>query len=115
ADGWKAETYRVVETKKGKDGKPDKTIDRGWTCDLIPKNLIVARYYAKEQAAFDELHVELESATAVIAELEEEEGGDEGGFAELEKVNRANVTVRLKDIKNDPDAKEEQALLNKWL
>src|SRR5262249_53705094 len=31
-DGWKAETYRVIETKKGKDGKPDKTNDRGWTC-----------------------------------------------------------------------------------
>ena len=46
ADGWKAETYRIIETdKKGKEK------DKGWTCDLIPKPLIVARYYAKEQAA----------------------------------------------------------------
>jgi type I restriction enzyme M protein len=115
ADGWKAETYRVIETKKGKDGKPDKTLDRGWTCDLIPKNLIVARYYAKEQAAIDQLSVDLEAATSAIAELEEEESGDEGGFTELDKVNRANVTARLKEIKNDPEAKEERAVLNTWL
>ena len=45
ADGWKAETTRIVQTdKKGKER------DKGWTCDLIPKPLIVARYYAKEQA-----------------------------------------------------------------
>ena len=114
-DGWKAETYRVIETKKGKDGKPDKTIDRGWTCDLIPKSLIVARYYATEQTAIDQLTAELESATAAITALEEEESGDEGGFAEIEKVNRASVTARLKDIKDDPDAKEERTLLNNWL
>ena len=33
------------------DGKPGKEFDKGWTCDLIPKPLIVARYYPKEQAA----------------------------------------------------------------
>ena len=32
ADGWKAETYRIIETdKKGKEK------DKGWTCDLVPK------------------------------------------------------------------------------
>ena len=44
ADGWKAETYRVTEENKQK-----KAIDKGWTCDLIPKPLIVARYFAAEQ------------------------------------------------------------------
>ena len=115
ADGWKAETYRIVETKKGKDGKPDKTVDRGWTCDLIPKILIVARYYAAEQDAIDKLAAELESVTASIEELEEEEGGGEGGLAELVKVNRSTVTSRLKEIKDDLDATEERAVLRKWL
>ena len=46
--GWKAETYRIIETdKKGKQK------DKGWTCDLVPKPLIVARYFAKEQKAID--------------------------------------------------------------
>ncbi len=115
ADGWKAETYRIVETKKGKDGKPDKTVDRGWTCDLIPKNLIVARYFAAEQAAIDQLAADLESVTASITELEEEEGGEEGAFSEIEKVNKPSVTARLREIKNDPEAADERTVLKKWL
>lgn len=115
ADGWKAATYRIIETKKGKDGKPEKTIDRGWTCDLIPKNLIVARYYGSEQTAIDKLAAELEGITASITELEEEEGGEDGGFAELEKVNKLSVMVRLKEITDDADPTEERNLLKKWL
>ena len=110
ADGWKAETYRIIEKdKKGKEK------DKGWTCDLVPKALIVARYFAKEQAAIDELAAELESVTAQIAELEEEHGGEEGAFAELDKVNKANVAARLKEIKDDKEAKDEAAVLNEWL
>ena len=40
ADDWKAETYRIIEKdKKGKEN------DKGWACDLVPKNLIVAHYF----------------------------------------------------------------------
>jgi type I restriction enzyme M protein len=106
-DGWQAETYRVIETKKGKDGKAGKQVDKGWACDLIPKHLIVAAYFAKEQAALDALNAELESTGAKLAELEEEHGGEEGLFAELEKVNKACVAARLKEVKNDKEAKEE--------
>jgi type I restriction enzyme M protein len=110
ADGWKAETYRVIETdKKGKEK------DKGWICDLIPKSLIVARYYAKEQATIDQLSVELESVSAKLAELEEEHGGEEGAFSELDKVNKANVAARLKEIKGDKEARDEAAVLHAWL
>ncbi len=110
ADGWKAETSRIVETdKKGKEK------DKGWACDLIPKPLVVARYYAKEQGAIDRLGAELESVVAKLAELEEEHGGEEGAFAELDKVNKANVATRLKEIKGDKEAKDEAGVLNEWL
>ncbi|WP_094227525.1 type I restriction-modification system subunit M [Methanolobus psychrotolerans] len=110
SDGWKAETYRIIEKdKKGKEK------DKGWTCDLVPKALIVARYFAKEQAVIDQLAAEMESVTASKTELEEEQGGDEGAFSELDKVNKANVTARLKEIKGDREAKDEAALLNEWL
>jgi type I restriction enzyme M protein len=50
---------RIVEKdKKGKEK------DKGWTCDLVPKALIVARYFAKEQAAIDQLRPDLEGVTA---------------------------------------------------
>ena len=110
ADGWKAETYRIIEKdKKGKEK------DKGWTCDLVPKNLIVARYFAKEQEAIDKLKTELESVAARIDELEDEHGGEEGAFADFEKVNKASVAARLKEIKGDKDAKEEAAVLDDWL
>jgi type I restriction enzyme M protein len=110
ADGWKAETSRVIETdKKGKEK------DKGWTCDLVPKSFIVARYFAKEQAAIDQLAAELESITAKLGELEEQHGGEDGAFAELDKVNKANVAARLKEIKADKAAKDEAAALTDWL
>ena len=110
SDGWQATPYRVVETdKKGKQK------DKGWACDLVPKPLIVARYYAAEQAALDGLAVELDSASARIAELEEEHGGEEGAYAELDKVNKANVAARLKELKGDKEAKAEATALDAWL
>ncbi len=115
AEGWKAETYRVVEVKKAKDGKPGRDIDKGWTSDLVPKSLIVARYYAQGQAAIDQLATKLEGVTAKLAELEEEHGGDDGEFADFDKVNKANVAARLKEIKGDKEAKGEAAVLSEWL
>jgi type I restriction enzyme M protein len=110
ADGWKAETKRVlVKNAKGKE------VDRGWACELVPKALVVARYFAKEQAAVDALQMKLDGLGAQLAELEEEHSGDEGLFAELDKVNRANVAARLKDIKGDKNANEERKALTTWL
>jgi type I restriction enzyme M protein len=119
ADGWKAETSRIKEKdKKGKEK------DKGWSCDLVPKALLVARYFATEQAAIDKLSADLESVAAKLAELEEEQLGDEDAFSEARtdaadgkegKVTRATVTARLKEIKGDKDAKDEAFILNEWL
>ncbi len=110
SDGWKAETWRIIEKdKKGKEK------DKGWTCDLVPKALIVARCFAKEQALVDQLAADVEGITSRLSELEEEHGGEEGAFSELDKINRACVAVRLKEIKGDKDLKDEAAVLNEWL
>ena len=110
SESWKAETYRVIETdKKGKEK------DKGWTCDLIPKFLVVARYFSEEQAAIDQLVFDLDSVTARLSEMAEEHGGEDGAFAELDKVNKANVAARLKEIKGDKDATDEASTLNDWL
>ena len=109
AEGWKAETYRIIEkTKKGEK-------DKGWACDLIPKPLIVARYFATAQKAIDDLAAKLETIEASLAELEEEHGGEEGFFSDLDKLDKANVTARLKEIKTDKSAKDEAKALNDWL
>ena len=110
SEGWKAETSRVIETdKKGKEK------DKGWVCDLIPKALIVARYFSEEQAVIYGLAAALDRVIARLVETEEEHGGEDGAFAEFDRVNKANVAARLKEIKGDKDATDEAATLNDWL
>ncbi len=81
-DGWVAKTYRVLEeVKTGK--KKGEMKDKGWACDLVPKPYIVARYFAKEQAALDDLQAQLGTATASLDELKEEHGGEEGALKDI--------------------------------
>jgi type I restriction enzyme M protein len=88
ADGWVATPTRIVETdKKGKQK------DKGWACDLVPKALIVARYFAKEQAALDAGQAELDAAAASIAELEEEHGGEDGFLGALDKIAKGEINA----------------------
>ena len=107
ADGWKAETYRIIEKdKKGKEK------DKGWTCDLVPKRSSSPGTLPRSRRPSTSSPPKLESITAQITEMEEEHGGEEGAFSELDKVNKANVTARLKEIKGDKEAKDEAAVLN---
>ncbi len=110
ADGWVAKTRRILETdKKGK------TKDRGWTCELIPKALIVARYFAKEQAALDALQAELDAAVASQTELEEEQSGEDGVFADYDSITAVAVKERVSEIGKDRDGAAELKLLKQWL
>ncbi len=114
ADGWQAQTHRVVEIVKSGKNKGNKK-DKGWACDLVPKPLIVARYFAGEQAEIDRLQSELETATAIRTELEEEHGGEDGAFAELEKINKGAVNKQLKRIKGDSSYNDEEKILKQWV
>ena len=110
ADGWAAKPTRIVETdKKGKRK------DKGWTCDLVPKPLVVAHYFAKEQAALEAMQSELDATTSSLAELEEEHGGEEGALGTLEKIAKAEISARLKEIKGDREARDEAVVLRRWL
>jgi len=109
ADGWVAKPTRIVETdKKGK------TKDRGWTCDLLPKPFIVARYFAKEQAAIDAKQAELEATTATLSELEEEHSGEDAAFSGFDNITVATVKERIREIGKDPDGADELKVLKTW-
>jgi type I restriction enzyme M protein len=101
SDGWKAGNELVWE-KKEFEGK------------LIPKQLVINRYFAGEQKAIEQLEADRDALTAQLEEMEEEHGGDDGLFAELEKVNKANVAKRLKDIKGEKDATDERKVLEQY-
>jgi type I restriction enzyme M protein len=110
ADGWVAKPLRIVETdRKGKRR------DKGWACDLIPKPLIVARYFANVQAALHATQAELDTTVSTLSVLEEEHGGEEGALGSLEKIARGEVDARLKEIEGDNDSRDEADVLRSWL
>jgi type I restriction-modification system DNA methylase subunit len=110
ADGWRAEPSRVIETdKKGKSK------DKGWVCDLVPKDLLVRLLFPGDLEMIEALRSQLEEASSRLAELEEEHGGEEGYFVELEKLNKAFVSARIKEIHRDPEAADELMALREWL
>lgn len=113
-DGWAAKVRRIIEkNNKGKE------IDKGWICDLIPKELVVNKYLTREQLAVQVKQTELELLQIEITELEEEHTGEEGVLADAtndnNKITKATATKRLKEIKNDKTEKEAVALLEKVL
>lgn len=110
ADGWKAETYRILVENKQK-----KMVDKGWTCDLVPKELVINRFFLKEKQVIEAMEADSETFAGQLTELEEEHGSEEGYFAELDKVNKGNVQARLKEIQGDKEAKGEMKVLKAYL
>ncbi len=112
ADGWKAETRRILEeVKTGK--KKGEMKDKGWTCDLIPKPYIVARYFAEEQSRIDELQGQLDEVSANMDELLEEHGGEEGILKDVSSKNDAieAYTSALTAVWNEDDKHHAAALV----
>ena len=124
ADGWReaAQPRLIIDDKNKKSkAKPDFALGKKkYTAELIPPALVIARYYAKEQAAIDALEAQLAALAQQIEEMAEEHGG-EGGLLEdarndKDKLTKASVAARLKEIgKADPDTADERKALTEYL
>ena len=87
-DGWIAKTKRVlVKDKKGKEK------DKGWTCDLIPKELVVHRFLSQEHQALQDFEADLESHESELTSMEEEYGGEEAPLNEVTKIGEAKENL----------------------
>lgn len=111
-DGWQAK-LEPVRDPKGKIKKGE------FECDLVPKPLVINRYFAAEKANIEKLEQDLEVINQSMQELLDEYGGDEGLLEEVlndkGKVTKGNLTKRIKDIKTDPEYTDELAVLNQYL
>lgn len=101
-EGWKAELTITKQTK---------TVTE-WDCDLVPKALVIDRYFGVEAQGIATLEAEKEAIATEITELEEEHNTEDGYFADLDKVNKANVQKRLKELFATKPKKEKQELAN---
>jgi type I restriction enzyme M protein len=93
----------------------------GWKAneDLIPKQLIIKRYFAAEQQNIEQLEAAREAIGSKMEELDEEHGGEGGLLEEAKnekgKITRASIKARLMDILAEPDTEDEQKMLNRYL
>jgi len=113
-DGWTANVRRILEkNNKGKE------VYKGWTCDLIPKELIIDKYLSAEQSELNELQNSLESVQGEISQFQEEHVGDEGLLSDATNdkgsLTKATVTKFIKDNKTNSDEKEAVELANQLL
>lgn len=123
ADGWKmaAQPRPVIDDKERKIREtPDLSIGRKkYKMDLLPPGLVVARYYAAEQAAIDALQMAADTAARELEEYVEEHSGDEGLLADAltdkGKVTRGSVKERLKALSGEPESDDECAALARCL
>jgi len=109
ADGWKAELSPVI-------GKKNE-----WGSDLLPKQLVIDRYFAAEQNAIEQLEADRDAKSLRMEEMEEEHCCEDGLLEEVKtdkgKISKGNVQKRTKEIKGavDTDAAEELGVLEAYL
>jgi type I restriction enzyme M protein len=135
SDGWReaAKPRLIIEDKEKKTKeKPDFTVGKmKYKAELIPTALVIARYFAAEQAAIEKLEAEVAAIEQAMEEMAEEHSGlsacgaqaGEEGLLESakndkDKLTKASVAARLKEIKGDADAADspaEAAMLNDYL
>ena len=113
AAGWveAARPRAVVEDRERKIREtPDLTVKRRkYKMDLIPPALVVARWFAAEQAGIEALRAARETAARELDEFVEEHssasGGEEGLLADATndrgKVTRGGVAARLRALRDE--------------
>ena len=123
ADGWvDATTPRAIIEDKGKKilEAPDLTVNRQkYKMDLVPPGLIVARYFAADQAALEALQVAQAAALHELDEFVEEHTSDSGLLADATidkgKVTKGSVNIRLKAIQGELKSDDERGALKDCL
>jgi type I restriction enzyme M protein len=109
-NGWKVE-INIIKNKKGKE--------TGWDCDLIPKNLVINKYFTAEQGEIDNLQAELENIAGQMQTIDEENSGEDDLFADARtdagKISKTEINKRIKEIKNDSEFADELKALNDFL
>ena len=123
ADDWlDAAQPRAVIDQKDKNIKetPDLVVKKKkYKMDLLPPALIVARYFAAEQVAIDDLQAGKDAATQALEEYVEERSGEEGllesATNDTGEATKGNGTDRLKENGDDPEFADERDALTRCL
>lgn len=126
SEGWDgaAKPRKTIEDKDRKLSETsDLVIGAGrnalkYKMDLIPPALIVARYFADEQAKLNEINAKVEGAGQTIEEFVEENAGEDGLLADAMddgKISKTLAGARLQEAKREDPRSDEVATLSKLI
>lgn len=108
-DGWKAELSVVKQTKR----------ETVYDCDLIPKKLLIQRFFVNEQKEIDDLEQKNVELLEQLQALEEENSIEADLFSDCRgksgNIGKGELIKRIKIIKNNSELKEELEILNEYL
>jgi len=109
ADGWDDGREIEKDTKKKNE----------WEGRLIPKQLIISRYFSPEQKATEKLEVDRDDITRQMEGMAEEHGGEDGLLNEVindkGKIVKTVVQQRIKEVKGDEESSDELKILEEYL
>lgn len=116
-DGWEAGNDIEREMVKKKDGTTTGKM-KSFEGRIIPKKLIIDKYFSEEQRAITRLENERDEVVRLMDELIEEHGSDEGLLCEVindkGSITKSELNKRLKEINNDNEFAEELEVLKQY-
>jgi type I restriction enzyme M protein len=83
--------------------------------EIIPKSLLIEHFYPDELQALQKYQGELDSITAQVEALVEENNGEDGYFSFLVDMKDATIKAHIKAIKIDADSAAELEVLQEYL
>lgn len=122
-DGWEESAkLKLIVEERGTRSREKANLIVGrkkYKAELIPPELMIARYFAADQAKIEQLEADAAAVGQSMEELAEEHSGEEGLLEEAKtdtgKLTKVSVNARLRDIKGDDEADEEHKVLCEYL
>jgi len=108
-NGWNVSLYEIKDKK-------DKV--KGWDSELIPKEIVIDKYFAKEKEELERLQEELDGISQAMQSMDEENQEEDDLFSEVrndEKISKKNIPKRIMEIKNEPEFADELKALSDYL
>ena len=117
SDGWGAGNEIERQMAKKKDGTPTAKM-KSFDGRLIPKQLIVAAFFADKQEEINRLQNKSDELTNQMEELKEEHSGEDGLLNEVindkGNITKGDLQKRIKEISKDKDLADELVILKQY-
>ena len=116
-DGWEAGNGIEREMVKKKDGTTTGKM-KSYEGRIIPKKLIIEKYFPEEQRAINRFENERDEVNRLMDELKEEHGGDEGLLCEVindkGNITKGDLQKRINEIERDKELADEVKVLQQY-